>query len=319
MRAMSLGPRGLDLETLKFNLELTSRCNLRCGMCPMDRLGRPYEDAPFEMVEKVAREMDGLGLRMRYLHELGEPLLYSRLGEAIDLFPGVAVSTNATLLSGARAKEIVASSLSRIILSLDTLDPAAYAKTRKGADHAAVVENIREFLELAKGKPLKVEIQRLVTPATQRETPGSIARFFRLERYPNARVTEKSCEGLDTSDETPLHQAFSGCVQGSPFRWFVILASGDVTHCCYDTDGSQSLGNVKTQSIAEIAASAFLGVIRDGFAERDYSRLPRCAECHKNPSALPALTTAAWALAQRLPAFAKAPLRRLVNPPRIAT
>ena len=60
-------------------LELTSRCNLRCGMCPMDVLTRPFEDAPFDMVEDVARQMRELGLPMKYLHEMGEPFLYKRL------------------------------------------------------------------------------------------------------------------------------------------------------------------------------------------------------------------------------------------------
>ena len=184
--------------------------------------------------------------------------------------------------------------------------------------HRKVIENIREFLELSRGTRIRVEIQRLITPATQIETAASISKFFRLERYPQARVTEKTCEGFDTSDETPLHQAYSGCVQGSPFRWFVILASGEVTHCCYDTAGSQRLGNVKTETIEEIAESMFLGVIREGFASQDFSSLPRCGECHKRPAGLPALSTAAWALAQRLPAFAKAPLRRFVNPARTA-
>src|SRR5690348_16315233 len=71
---MSRGRNGLRLKTLKYNLELTSRCNLLCGMCPMDEIDRPYEDAPWWMVEKIAAEMKDLGLHMRYLHELGEPL-----------------------------------------------------------------------------------------------------------------------------------------------------------------------------------------------------------------------------------------------------
>ena len=91
---MSKGKNGLRLRSLKYMLELTSRCNLRCGMCPMDVLTRPFEDAPFDMVEDVARQMRELRLPMKYLHEMGEPLLYKRLPEAIDLFPGVCVSTN---------------------------------------------------------------------------------------------------------------------------------------------------------------------------------------------------------------------------------
>ena len=97
---------GLRLKTLKFAFELTSRCNLRCGMCPMDDLTRPYEDAPWELVEDVAAQMRQLGLRMRYLHEMGEPLLYRRLPEAIDLFPGVCVSSNATLLFEKLSKDL---------------------------------------------------------------------------------------------------------------------------------------------------------------------------------------------------------------------
>jgi len=166
---MSRDRHGLRLRTLKYNLELTSRCNFRCGMCPMDDIQRPYEDAPWWMVEKVAAEMKDLGLKMRYLHELGEPLLYKRLGEAIDLFPGVCVSTNVSLLTEAKGREILDSSLSRIILSLDTLLPEVYAVSRKGGKFPQVVDNIRKFLELSKGRKIRVEIQRMLTPLTQHE------------------------------------------------------------------------------------------------------------------------------------------------------
>jgi MoaA/NifB/PqqE/SkfB family radical SAM enzyme len=310
---MSRDRHGLRLRTLKYNLELTSRCNFRCGMCPMDDIQRPYEDAPWWMVEKVAAEMRDLGLKMRYLHELGEPLLYKRLGEAIDLFPGVCVSTNVSLLTEAKGREILESSLSRIILSLDTLIPEVYAVSRKGGKFPQVVDNIRKFLDLSKGKKIKVEIQRMLTPLTQHEKNRDFEEFFELAKYPQARVTQKTCEGLDTSEVTELHQAYYGCFQGTPYQWFVILASGEVSHCCYDFDATQSLGNVKTQSIREIAASPMLDVIEDGFNRHDFSKLPRCAECFKNPAAAPPVTDRVWMLAQKLPSYIKDPLRRFIN------
>jgi len=310
---LSRGRHGLRLKTLKYNFELTSRCNFRCGMCPMDDIHRAYEDAPWWMVEKVAAEMRELGLRMRYLHELGEPLLYKRLPEAIDLFPGVCVSTNASLLTQEKGKEILASSLSHIILSLDTLIPEVYAISRKGGRFPSVVENIREFLELSKGKKIRVDIQRMLTPLTRHERNRDFEDFFSLDRYPQARVTQKTCEGLDTSEVTELHQAYYGCFQGTPYQWFVILANGEVSHCCYDYDATQSLGNVKTQTIAEIAASPMLDVIEDGFKRHDFSKLPRCAECFKNPAAAPPVTDRVWMIAQKLPSYIKDPLRRFLN------
>ncbi len=78
----------------------------------------------------------------------------------------------------------------------------------------------------------------------------SFREFFHLDRYPQATVIQKTCEGLDTSEVTELHQAYYGCFQGTPYQWFVILCNGDVTHCCYDYDGTQKLGNVREKSIA---------------------------------------------------------------------
>ena len=66
---------------------------------------------------------------------------------------------------------------------------------------------------------------------------------------------------VDTSEVTELHQAYYGCFQGTPYQWFVILCNGDVTHCCYDYDGTQKLGNVRERTIEEIASSPFLDVI----------------------------------------------------------
>ncbi|HYB53307.1 MAG TPA: SPASM domain-containing protein [Thermoanaerobaculia bacterium] len=287
---------GLRLKTLKFAFELTSRCNLRCGMCPMDDLTRPYEDAPWDLVESVAEQMRGLGLRMRYLHEMGEPLLYKRLPEAIDLFPGVCVSTNATLLNESLSRDLLATSLSRIRLCIDTLMPDVYPIVRKGGRFEAVVE-----------------IQRMITKPTHGESVRDFREFFHLDRYAQATVIQKTCEGLDTAEVTELHQAYYGCFQGTPWQWFVILCNGDVTHCCYDYDGTQKLGNLRQGRIDEIARSSFLETIDDGFRRHDFSKLPRCAECFKNPAARPPLSARVWRYAQMLPI--KVPFRRLLNVP----
>jgi len=222
---MSKGKNGLRLRSLKYMLELTSRCNLRCGMCPMDVLTRPFEDAPFDMVEDVARQMRELDLPMKYLHEMGEPFLYKRLCEAIDLFPGVCVSTNGTLLSEQWAKDILSSSLSKLRICIDTLKPEVYPIVRKGGKFDAVVENIRRFLEMSKGKKIVVEIQRMITTQTHDESVKSFREFFHLDRYPQATIIQKTCEGLDTSEVTELHQAYYGCFQGTPYQWFLPYTS----------------------------------------------------------------------------------------------
>ena len=144
------------------------------------------------------------------------------------------------------------------------MKPEVYPIVRKGGKFDVVVENIRRFLEMSKGKKIVVEIQRMITTQTHDESVKSFREFFHLDRYPQATVIQKTCEGLDTSEVTELHQAYYGCFQGTPYQWFVILCNGDVTHCCYDYDGTQKLGNVREKSIPEIAALPVPGDDRGG-------------------------------------------------------
>lgn len=279
----------LDLPRAKIAVELTSRCNLRCAMCPMSNLQRPLQDMPWELVEKVAADFRANGLTVSWLHEMGDPLLYPRLHEAIDLFPGCSVSTNAVALTPAVGQSILDSSLRRIRLCVDTLRPDLYHRIRRGARFDQVVANIRQFLEQARGSRLHIEIQRLITHETHHESVRDFATFFGLDRHANAEVIEKTCEPLDTVEETSWHQAYYGCFQGYPFRWFIVLADGGVTHCCYDAHGQQRVGDMRTQTVQEIVQSDRIRELAAAFRAHDWTTLPRCRECFRHPAAKPLL------------------------------
>ena len=274
----------LDLSRAKVAVELTNRCNLRCGMCPMSNLKRASADMPWWLVEKVAEDFRENGVGVTWLHEMGDPLLYPRLSEAIDLFPGSSVSTNAVILDRDYAEELLETSLQRIRLCIDTVNPRVYPFIRRGGIFEEVAENIRTFLELSKDRAIKVEIQRLITLQTAHEQVRDFEEFFHLDRYPQAYVIEKTCEGLDTSEATELHEAYYGCFQGYPFRWFIVMADGRVTHCCYDAHGEQPIGDMKTQTVREVLDSDVIGRYMKAFRGGDWETLPRCGECYRNSS-----------------------------------
>jgi hypothetical protein len=272
----------LDIRRAKVAVELTSRCNLRCAMCPMADLQRPLTDMPWDLVERVAADLAANGVKVSWLHEMGEPLLYPRLGDAIELFPDCSVSTNALALDRDHGLALLGTSLRRIRLCVDTVDAEIYPTLRRGGVFEKVASNIRGFLELSRGHDIEVEIQRMITLQTSAETVEDFRRFFDLERFPQARVIEKTCEGLDTSDATELHEGYYGCFQGYPFRWFIVLADGRVTHCCYDANGQQVIGDMRTQTMHEILTSGVVEEYMRAFKSRDWTVLPRCGECYRN-------------------------------------
>ena len=202
---------------IKVGLELTSKCNLRCGMCPLPVLRRPYEDMAWPLVERAAQEIHGAGLRLKWLHEMGEPLLYARLDDAIRLFPEASVSTNGLLLTPDIGAKLLASPLERLRICVDSIDPNVYPLLRTGGDFEKLVELTRAFLRQAKGHPIRIEIQKMRSRMTLGETVEDFRRLFELRQFRNARVIEKTCEALDVNEDTDLHGKFYGCVQGAFF------------------------------------------------------------------------------------------------------
>jgi MoaA/NifB/PqqE/SkfB family radical SAM enzyme len=297
---------------MKVGLELTSRCNLRCGMCPLPVLRRPYEDMEWPLVEKIEREVHGLGLKLKWLHEMGEPLLYPRIDDAIRLFPEASISTNGLLLTEALGARLLASPLRRLRICVDTINPEAYPHLRTGGDWNKLVEVTRAFLEQARGHRMRIEIQKMRSSLTLEETIDDFVRLFDLRRYKNARVVEKTCEALDINEETDLHGKFYGCVQGSFFTWIVIFADGRVTHCCYDAHGDQVMGDLKTQSLQEIIDSDRFAAMKKAFDARDLSALPRCAECFKHGGESNTFNDVLNRV-QNLPGIAKDVVRKVID------
>src|SRR5689334_6563613 len=155
---------------IKVGLELTSKCNLRCGMCPLPVLRRPYEDMPWELVERAESEIHRLGFQLKWLHEMGEPLLYSRIDDAIRLFPEASVSTNGLLLNEAMGARLLATPLKRIRICVDSIDPKIYPTLRTGGNFEQLVDLTRAFIRQAKGHPIRIEVQKMRSRLTVDES-----------------------------------------------------------------------------------------------------------------------------------------------------
>lgn len=309
---MKAGHYRINPKRMKVGLELTSKCNLRCGMCPLPVLRRPYEDMEWSLVEKAERELHGLGFKLKWLHEMGEPLLYPRIDDAIRLFPEASVSTNGLVLTEAVGAKLLGANLKRLRICVDSINPRVYPQLRTGGDFDKLVELTRAFLVQADGHPIRIEIQKMRSRQTQDETVDDFNRLFDLGRFRNARVIEKTCEALDVNEETDLHGKFYGCVQGSFFTWVVIFADGRVTHCCYDAHADQVMGDLKTQSLTEILESDRFRLMQEAFQRRDFTNLPRCGECFRHGGESQAVE-GMWARVQSLPDVAKDVVRKVID------
>jgi len=138
------GPRDrLDRPLRDLRISVTDRCNFRCPYCmPRERYDEHYqflktaERLGFEEVVRLTRLFVALGVRKLRITG-GEPLLRPALADLVgDLssmrgVDDIALTTNCMLLAQ-HAVELRAAGLQRVTVSLDSLDPAVFARMAGG-------------------------------------------------------------------------------------------------------------------------------------------------------------------------------------------
>lgn len=144
--------QGRSIEYLR--VAITDKCNLRCRYC-MPESGVPCLDhsdlLTFEEIARAVSVMTGLGIHALRLTG-GEPmarrgcLKLARMLKSIPDIDRLSMTTNGILLKGHMA-EARAAGVDDINISIDTLDPEAFARITRGGDVNDVFTAILEAVD----------------------------------------------------------------------------------------------------------------------------------------------------------------------------
>jgi len=131
------------LDTLQrplhdLRISVTDRCTFRCTYCmPKEIFGRDYaflardELLSFEEITRLARVFVKLGTKKIRLTG-GEPMLRRDFEKLVEMLAGIeglddiAMTTNGSLMTPDRARALKKAGLSRVTVSLDSLDEAVF-------------------------------------------------------------------------------------------------------------------------------------------------------------------------------------------------
>jgi len=177
----------LDRPLHDLRISVTDRCNFRCVYCmPKEVFGRGYrfmdraELLTFEEIERVARAFVDHGVRKLRLTG-GEPLLRRDLEVLVARLRGIddgvdlTLTTNASLLA-AKADALAAAGLSRVTVSLDSLDDAVF---RSMNDVDFGVERVLAGIEAAAAAGLPVKVNTVVRRGINDDSVLGLARHFK--------------------------------------------------------------------------------------------------------------------------------------------
>ncbi len=178
-------------------VSVTDRCNFRCRYCmPREVFGADHPFLPraqildYEEIARLARIFRGLGVRKLRLTG-GEPLLRRDLPDLVRMLaaiPGLdlALTTNGSLLAE-RAAALAAAGLTRVTVSLDSLDEEVFQRMN---DADFPVARVLEAIEVAGREGLTpIKVNAVVQRGVNEHTVLDLVRYFK-GRGPIVRFIE---------------------------------------------------------------------------------------------------------------------------------
>jgi cyclic pyranopterin phosphate synthase len=235
-------------------ISVTDRCNFRCTYCmPREVFGRDYAFLPraelltFEEIARLARLVVGLGVRKLRLTG-GEPLLRRELATLVRMLStipdveDVTLTTNGSLL-GRQAGALADAGLSRISVSLDSLDEQTFARMNDvGFPVSSVLDGIAAA-ERAGLKPIKVNM--VVRRGLNEHDVVPMARYFR-ERGHILRFIEYMdvghTNGWRLDDVVPAQEIIAAIDAAMPLVALPAQYPGEVADRWAYRDGSGEVG-----------------------------------------------------------------------------
>jgi len=233
--AFRLGAARLPVLT-QLNVELTSRCNVACSYCDVNRsLRRQARDLDLAVLERLLRETPSARTLLPF--QWGEPLLHPALDEAVALAARrrvrTYVTTNGTLLDAARLRRLSAAGLTRLTVSLDgTPDDHA---ARRGYAQEPILQRLADARACQQRErlPVRLDVSMVVDESVADRLPAFRARLAPL------------CDRVQLIPRLRQGARTRACRE--PWRGaLVVLSDGRVTACCADAQGELSLGRVDT-------------------------------------------------------------------------
>jgi len=284
-------------------IELTGRCNYRCGFCALrTRENQPVEDMDVEMFQRITMEMREAGVEEIGVFYIGESFMNpDLLTQAIHFakhkakFPYVFLTTNGSLATPDRVEACFIAGLDSLKFSVNAADDAQFKEVMgvKPKLYKDAINNIKAAKAIRDAKGYKCGLyassikydgkqQEQMEALLNKDVIPYVDQHYWLPLY--------SMGSMATDREAELGYRPTAGNQGrlgmlrrplpcwSAFTEGHVRADGGLSLCCFDADGRFVVGDLKTQSFMEAWNSEAFQKIREAHLKEDLTGTV-CQDC----------------------------------------
>ncbi|WP_051608646.1 radical SAM/SPASM domain-containing protein [Selenomonas sp. FC4001] len=257
-----------SFDNVLVQLEVTNACNHRCVFCPNKHHNRTAKMIDYKLAEKVITECaDFLGSNKNIcFHMNGEPLLYNRIVELIDLskrkgYDYIFLTTNGSLATPNLLSKIFEAGLDSIKFSINAGTEKTYKKVHGADDFEKAFAALKFAAEWKKkwNKKLKIFVSCVGIKDNYDELEllkESVSRYCDevVFYYPCTYAGQESVENiycdlsdLDINTFTIKHTVPCSVLWNS----INVTAEGYLAICCSEADNRLIVENLNEMSVKE--------------------------------------------------------------------
>ena len=253
-----------------FSIETVLGCNLHCIGCAIGSniISRKYGMMSFNQFNIIAEKMKKY-CTYAYLHLWGEPMLNPDIIKIIEIaskFTRTNISTNANSIDKIKAKQLIHSGVSDIIVSIDGMTQNIYNIYRRGGSLEKAILGLMYLVRynILGKKKISITPQFIVFEHNKHEMKQfeqfcfslGISPVFKAPYIRHGSILKNSGNPFyerKISDDIILRKENMKLCNIN--NVFTILLDGSVVACCYDHNGITTFGNIFKDSVDKIWTS----------------------------------------------------------------
>ena len=267
-------------------LELTSRCNLTCRMCPRHNLTRPHIDFDKALYLKVVDELDQHGIEGIWLFHLGEPILHPNWKEIVTYVGSkknidmIWFSSNGVKFDQASADFVLDSNITFMNYSLHGTNAETFGVVSPPKLYATVRENLEYMLRRKKelGRGPTIHIQMIDQEGTHDNIDEFLETFYETGEIVSINTLEYANLPNNTYGLARERAQVSSCKRISRGDCFIV-SNGDIQPCDATYNSEILLGNVQDQSVSAIWNGEVRRTMVDLNAKGELYKNEYCSKC----------------------------------------
>lgn len=245
--------RGQKLINPELRLEVTSRCNAKCIMCPREKMTRNAGDMPMWLFKSLVEQGMDIGATDVSVFGYGEPLLDEELPARIGFCAShtleTHITTNASLLDAETSRVLLHMGLSNMRFSVHGQTPEHYAEVHRGLKYEKVRQNIEEFISQRDRGRFSCAVHMTCIPfhgesieSIRKAWEGHVdyLEIWRPHGWAGARLYR---------EKTPERKKTCGRPASGPVQ---VLSDGRVVPCCFITNAEYDYGSCYEQTLLQV-------------------------------------------------------------------